>query len=84
VARGVPGADGHELRSVWVSPVVRGLGVGDRLLTEVETWARRSGAPCLRLAVLPRNEAATTLYRRHGYLVRTATTEQVLMIKPLA
>ncbi|HEX6357788.1 GNAT family N-acetyltransferase [Actinophytocola sp.] len=48
LARGVPGADGYELRSVWVAPVVRGLGVGGRLLADVEEWAVRAGAPALR------------------------------------
>ncbi len=69
LAAGMPGADGtYELRSVWVSPRVRGQGVGDRLTGAVEAWARRAGARALKLAVVPGNEAAVTLYRRHGFV----------------
>lgn len=83
VARGVPGEDGYELRSVWVAPVVRGLGVGDRLLAAVEGWALQAGARSLRLTVLPGNEAAASLYRRHGYAEWTVTAGQVVMVKTL-
>ncbi|MFD3365798.1 GNAT family N-acetyltransferase [Streptomyces albidoflavus] len=34
----------------------------------VEAWARRAGARALRLAVVPGNEAAVALYRRHGFV----------------
>lgn len=69
MARGLPVGTGIcELRSVWVGPRARGLGVGDRLVEAVETWARRSGATALRLAVLPDNEPAAVLYRRHGFV----------------
>ncbi|MFE2726007.1 GNAT family N-acetyltransferase [Kitasatospora sp. NPDC059327] len=70
VAGGVPGDSGtHELRSVWVSPRARGRGVGDRLIAAVETWALRSGATTLKLAVIPGNEPAVALYRRNGFVV---------------
>ncbi|WP_405799640.1 GNAT family N-acetyltransferase [Streptomyces sp. NBC_01506] len=73
MARGVPVDTGVcELRSVWVAPDARGLGVADRLIAAVETWARRSGATTLKLAVFPGNEPAVALYRRHGF----ALTEQ--------
>lgn len=86
IARGVPGADGYELHSVWVSPEVRGQGVGDRLLAEIEDWATRSGAPALRLAVYPDNAAAVALYERHGYVVTDEPADhpgEVTMIKSL-
>lgn len=85
VARGVPGADGHELRSVWVSPEARGHGVGDRLLTEIEGWAARSGARVLRLAVFAGNAPAVALYERHGYVLtgEPAGHGQVTMVKSL-
>ncbi|MFI0780814.1 GNAT family N-acetyltransferase [Streptomyces sp. NPDC021212] len=86
VAGGVPGADGvRELRSVWVGPEARGLGVGDLLLAAVEGWARRSGGTTLKLAVFPGNDAAIALYRRHGFAdqsVDGVTGEQV-MVKAL-
>ncbi|MFI1200393.1 GNAT family N-acetyltransferase [Streptomyces sp. NPDC020883] len=56
-----------ELRSVWVSPEARGCGVGDLLVAVIEAWARRSGATTLKLAVIPGNEPAVTLYQRHGF-----------------
>ncbi|PBO27178.1 GNAT family N-acetyltransferase, partial [Streptomyces albidoflavus] len=69
MAAGMPGADAtYELRSVWVSPRVRGQGVGDLLTGGVEAWARRTGARALRLAVVPGNEAAVALYLRHGFV----------------
>lgn len=70
VARAVPrGGTGGvvELRSVWVGPEARGRGVGDRLIEAVETWALRSEAYALELAVLPDNESALALYRRNGF-----------------
>ncbi|WP_330174805.1 GNAT family N-acetyltransferase [Streptomyces sp. NBC_01498] len=68
MACGLPvDGDTRELRSVWVSPEARGRGVGDLLVTTVEEWARRTGATTLRLTVLPGNEPAVTLYRRHGF-----------------
>ncbi|MGQ5260968.1 GNAT family N-acetyltransferase [Micromonospora sp. ZYX-F-536] len=70
MAAGLPGDNGvSELRSVWVGPEARGRGVGDRLIAAVETWALRSDARTLKLAVIPGNEAAITLYRRNGFVV---------------
>ncbi|MFI7103194.1 GNAT family N-acetyltransferase [Streptomyces sp. NPDC050161] len=68
MASGLPVNSGTcELRSVWVSPEARGCGVGDLLVAVIEAWARRSGATKLRLAVIPGNEPAVTLYQRHGF-----------------
>ncbi|MFD0273060.1 GNAT family N-acetyltransferase [Kitasatospora sp. NPDC127111] len=91
LAGGVPGPDGTaQLRSVWVGPEVRGRGVGDRLVAAVEAWARRSGATTLTLAVLPGNDAALALYRRHGFVAADApglrpdgATGERVMAKPL-
>ncbi|MFB8352015.1 GNAT family N-acetyltransferase [Streptomyces niveus] len=92
MASGVPGEGGVcELRSVWVGPGARGLGVADRLIAAVETWARRSGATTLKLAVIPGNDPAVALYLRNGFVLTGergellsdgVTTEQV-MTKPL-
>jgi ribosomal protein S18 acetylase RimI-like enzyme len=69
MASGVPGdEDGTaELISMWVSPAARGRGVGDRLIGEVESWARRVPVRLLRLAVAPDNDAALNLYLRNGF-----------------
>lgn len=82
LARGVPG-ERYELRSVWVAAEVRGQGVGDRLLTEIESWAVRSGAQALRLAVFGDNAPAIALYARHGYVPAGTAAGQSIMVKRL-
>lgn len=92
MASGVPQDDDVcELRSVWVGPEARGLGVGDRLITAVEAWARRSGATTLKLAVIPGNDPAVALYLRNGFLrteergemLPDGVTWEHVMTKPL-
>ena len=56
------------LHSLWVSPQLRGQGLGSQLIAAVEQWAVRQGAVHIRLAVAPRNAPAIALYLRHGYL----------------
>lgn len=55
------------LHSLWVSPQLRGRGLGDQLITAVEEWARPRAA-LVRLAVVADNAPAVALYRRHGYV----------------
>lgn len=93
MASGVPAhAPGvAEVISMWVHPAARGRGVGDRLLGEVERWARARGARTLRLAVAEGNRAATGLYLRHGYrqtgelgdLMPDGVQREKIMAKPL-
>ncbi|MFI1954630.1 GNAT family N-acetyltransferase [Streptomyces xinghaiensis] len=92
MASGVPGGNGVcELRSVWVGPDARGRGVADELLAAVEMWARRSGATALKLAVIPGNEPAAALYRRHGFVatgesgdvLTDGVTREQVMVKEL-
>lgn len=55
------------LKRMWVSPTARGLGVGRRLLTELETIARAAGAHS---AVLETNDTlaeAIAMYGSAGY-----------------
>jgi ribosomal protein S18 acetylase RimI-like enzyme len=68
MASGVPGPRHGvvELISMWVSPEVRGRGVGDHLVRAVEQWARHVRASTLQLAVAPGNTRAVALYRRNG------------------
>jgi ribosomal protein S18 acetylase RimI-like enzyme len=81
LARGLPGEGGCELRSVWVAPRARGHGVADRLLAEIESWALRTGADAVRLAVFSDNVAAIALYERHGYVPAGAAAGQTTMVK---
>jgi ribosomal protein S18 acetylase RimI-like enzyme len=55
------------LHSLWVSPRMRGRGLGDQLVAAVESWARPR-ASYLRLEVVASNAPAIALYRRHGYV----------------
>lgn len=46
-----------------------GRGVADQLIGAVETWARRSGATTLKLAVIPGNDPAVAVYARNGFVL---------------
>jgi ribosomal protein S18 acetylase RimI-like enzyme len=56
------------LHSLWVSPQVRGQGLGTQLVAAVEEWAVRHGATYIRLEVVSDNAPAIALYRRRGYV----------------
>jgi DNA-binding MarR family transcriptional regulator/GNAT superfamily N-acetyltransferase len=55
------------LKRMWVSPSARGLGVGRRLLAELETLALVHGAPGTRLETNRALVEAIRLYRSAGY-----------------
>ena len=57
-----------ELKRMWVSSSVRGLGVGRRLIDEAEQQARKSGARAIRLETNRTLSEAINLYRRCGYI----------------
>lgn len=92
MASGLPGeGDTRELRSVWVSSGARGRGIGNMLITAVETWALESGGAALKLAVIPGNEPAISLYQRNGFIAAEelgdvlpdGLTREHLMLKAL-
>ncbi|WP_343981602.1 bifunctional helix-turn-helix transcriptional regulator/GNAT family N-acetyltransferase [Kribbella koreensis] len=56
-----------EAKRMWVSPDVRGLGLGRRLLTELEKQAAAHGASALRLETNRNLTEAIALYRAAGY-----------------
>lgn len=62
------GSEPPEVKRMWVSPTARGLGVGRRLLDEVEGLARRRGATVLRLDTNATLIEAIALYRSVGYV----------------
>jgi DNA-binding MarR family transcriptional regulator/GNAT superfamily N-acetyltransferase len=61
-----PGAPA-EIKRMWVDPAVRGLGLGRRLLTELETRAAAHGVRVLRLETNRALGEAIGLYRAAGY-----------------
>jgi DNA-binding MarR family transcriptional regulator/GNAT superfamily N-acetyltransferase len=56
-----------EIKRMWVAPAVRGLGLGRRLLTELEARAASSGATTVRLETNRALDEAISLYRSAGY-----------------
>jgi DNA-binding MarR family transcriptional regulator/GNAT superfamily N-acetyltransferase len=56
-----------EIKRMWVSRDVRGLGLGRRLLTELETHAAHHGARIFRLETNQNLGEAIALYRSCGY-----------------
>jgi DNA-binding MarR family transcriptional regulator/GNAT superfamily N-acetyltransferase len=61
------GADPAEIKRMWVSPRARGLGVGRRLLTEVEQHAADRAVSILHLETNRTLTEAIALYRSAGY-----------------
>jgi DNA-binding MarR family transcriptional regulator/GNAT superfamily N-acetyltransferase len=56
-----------EIKRMWLSPTVRGLGLGRRLLGELERHARGHGARIVRLDTNHVLAEAIALYRSTGY-----------------
>ncbi|GAA2036116.1 helix-turn-helix domain-containing GNAT family N-acetyltransferase [Agromyces tropicus] len=61
------GDDPAEIKRLWVSRDVRGLGLGGRLLREVEAVASRLGVGVVRLDTNRSLTEAIAMYRSHGY-----------------
>jgi DNA-binding MarR family transcriptional regulator/GNAT superfamily N-acetyltransferase len=61
------GDDPAEIKHLWVSPAARGLGVGRRIVTELEQHARRYGVRVVHLDTNRALREATSLYRSAGY-----------------
>jgi ribosomal protein S18 acetylase RimI-like enzyme len=56
-----------EIKRMWVAESARGLGLGRRLLAELEALARQQGAPAARLETNNSLIEAIALYRSAGY-----------------
>lgn len=57
-----------EIKRMWVAPEVRGLGVGRRILAELERHAVERGATAIRLETNRALTEAQRLYRSAGYV----------------
>ncbi|WP_078279136.1 helix-turn-helix domain-containing GNAT family N-acetyltransferase [Mycobacteroides franklinii] len=56
-----------EIKRVWISPNVRGLGLGKRILAELERQAAAHGAQAIRLDTNRALTEAIAMYRSAGY-----------------
>jgi DNA-binding MarR family transcriptional regulator/GNAT superfamily N-acetyltransferase len=56
-----------DLKRMWVAPAVRGLGLGRRLLADLEAHAAASGVGTVRLETNRALDEAIRLYRTAGY-----------------
>jgi len=56
-----------EIKRMWVAPAARGLGLGGRLLGELESHARRRRVRVLRLETNQALTEAIGMYRNAGY-----------------
>jgi DNA-binding MarR family transcriptional regulator/GNAT superfamily N-acetyltransferase len=56
------------IKRMWVAPQARGLGVGRRILSELEDHARRGGATVVHLETNKTLTEAVSLYRSAGYV----------------
>jgi DNA-binding MarR family transcriptional regulator/GNAT superfamily N-acetyltransferase len=56
------------IKRMWVAPAARGLGVGRRILAELEDHARRRGATVVHLETNKALREAASLYRSAGYV----------------
>jgi DNA-binding MarR family transcriptional regulator/GNAT superfamily N-acetyltransferase len=70
------GNRGAELKRMWASPAVRGLGVGRRLLQQLETRAAEQSARVIRLDSNRALTEALGLYRSSGYQEVDAFNEE--------
>ncbi len=55
------------LTSLWVDPIARGQGAGDKLVVAVLEWAKAAGFGQVVLWVTEGNSHAETLYERNGF-----------------
>jgi DNA-binding MarR family transcriptional regulator/GNAT superfamily N-acetyltransferase len=61
------GSEPTELKRMWVAESVRGLGIGRRLLNELESRAAAAGSRVVRLETNKSLTEAISLYRSAGY-----------------
>jgi GNAT superfamily N-acetyltransferase len=57
-----------QLWGMWVDPAARRLGLGERLVSEVRSWAASQGARFVRLGVATRPGDPTPFYERLGFV----------------
>ena len=66
-----------KLDKLYIHPDVQRQGVGGQLIEHVAARARREGYPCVVLQVNKRNVNAIDSYEKYGFVVRTATVDDI-------
>lgn len=56
-----------EIKRMYVSPEVRGLRIGEKILSELENWSRELGSAKAILYTGSKQPEASKLYLRNGY-----------------
>jgi DNA-binding MarR family transcriptional regulator/GNAT superfamily N-acetyltransferase len=70
------GGEPAEIKRMWVAATARGLGVGRRILHELEQRARQRGVGLVRLETNKTLREATSLYRSAGYVEVAAFNDE--------
>src|SRR5262245_5190763 len=70
------GLEPVEIKRMWVSPTARGLGLGRRILAELERHARARGATVAHLETNRALKEAINLYRSAGYAEVSAFNDE--------
>ena len=65
-----------EIKRMWTAPNLRGMGLGKRLLRDLEVRARKAGVRVIRLETNKALTEAITLYRGAGYTEVEAFNEE--------
>ncbi len=66
-----------DIKRMWIAPSARGIGLGRRLLHELEQHAREAGVSVVRLETNRALREAIALYRRSGYVEVEAFNDEL-------
>ena len=63
---------------LYVDPAARGVGVGELMLDEIQTWCAAQGCTGVDVPVLPGDRATKSFLEGHGYVARLLTLHREL------
>jgi ribosomal protein S18 acetylase RimI-like enzyme len=66
-----------DIKRMWIAPSARGIGLGRRLLHELEEHAQQAGVSVVRLETNRALREAIALYRRSGYVEVEAFNDEL-------
>lgn len=67
-----------EITEVFVQPDARAVGVGERMIDEVLSWAGEQGCEGVDATALPGHRAAKSFFEAHGFLARSLVMHRSL------